>query len=526
MAPIFVGSNNENTRIRSNRIGFAASTSDPGSAAEGDGYYNSSDNQLKFYDGSAWSAIQGSGAVELVASGTLSNGQTVIVTSDGKAVGVGTTSESLGSIVSFDTGNTRRHNAVFDPDTNQVALVYAKDDPGYVVMGSISGNTVTYGTPVVFNSGNTQHNSITYDTTNNKVVVAFQDSGDSQKGKAIVGTVSGTSISFGSEVQFESGNTQSTSVVYDDSNDKIVITYQDYGDSSHGKSIVGTVSGTSISFGSVVEWSSASTSYITSTFDSTNNKVIVAYTVSSVGYMKVGTVSGTSISFGSAVQFNAAGAQYNNGTPMIYVPSIDKVLIAYRDGGNSNYGTIIAGTVSGNSISFGSETVFETSNTYDPSLAYNTQTNNIIVSYRDGGDNDYCKYSVGTISGTTITMGTPVTASTDSISEANTTYDSFNNRVLLHWAKDDSPQRGDSKVLRNEGTNLNTENFIGFSDAAYTDGQTANIQIISSVDDAQTGLTTGSLHYVQNDGSLSTTAGTPSVEAGTALSDTKIRIKS
>ena len=49
MAPIFVGSNNENTRIRSNRIGFAASTSDPGSAAEGDGYYNSSDNQLKFY---------------------------------------------------------------------------------------------------------------------------------------------------------------------------------------------------------------------------------------------------------------------------------------------------------------------------------------------------------------------------------------------------------------------------------------------------------------------------------------------
>ena len=35
-----------------------------------------------------------------------------------------------------------------------------------------------------------------------------------------------------------------------------------------------------------------------------------------------------------------------------------RVFIAYRDGGNSNQGTAIIGTVSGTSISFGSETVF------------------------------------------------------------------------------------------------------------------------------------------------------------------------
>ena len=60
-------------------------------------------------------------------------------------------------------------------------------------------------------------------------------------------------------------------------------------------------------------------------------------------------------------------------------------------------------------------------------------------------------------------------------------------------------------------------NFIGFSDAAYSDGATATIQIVGSVDDAQSGLTTASVHYVQNDGTLSTTAGTPSVVAGIAL---------
>ena len=105
MAPIFVGSDNENSRIRSNRIGFAASTSDPSSASEGDGYYNSTDNQLKLYDGSAFNAVKGSGTVELVASGALSDGQTVIVTSDGKAKAVTATTltETVGIKTAFES---------------------------------------------------------------------------------------------------------------------------------------------------------------------------------------------------------------------------------------------------------------------------------------------------------------------------------------------------------------------------------------------------------------------------------------
>ena len=90
MSPIFVGSDSSNSRIRSDRIGFAASTTDPGSAAEGDGYYNSTDDQLKVYDGSAWNAIQGSGTFEAVASGTLANGQPVVINTDGTISGVTT----------------------------------------------------------------------------------------------------------------------------------------------------------------------------------------------------------------------------------------------------------------------------------------------------------------------------------------------------------------------------------------------------------------------------------------------------
>ena len=47
--------------------------------------------------------------------------------------------------------------------------------------------------------------NITFDSSNNKVVIAYVDGGDSSKGKAIVGTVSNTSISFGTAAVFETG---------------------------------------------------------------------------------------------------------------------------------------------------------------------------------------------------------------------------------------------------------------------------------------------------------------------------------
>ena len=64
------------------------------------------------------------------------------------------------------------------------------------------------GTPVVFEAANVANSqTIAYDSSNDKIVIAYRDAGDSSKGKAIVGTVSGSSISFGTAVEFESGTT-------------------------------------------------------------------------------------------------------------------------------------------------------------------------------------------------------------------------------------------------------------------------------------------------------------------------------
>ena len=530
MSPIFVGSDSSNSRIRSNRIGFAASTTDPGSAAEGDGYYNSTDDQLKVYDGSAWNAIQGSGTFEAVASGAIPNGATVVINTDG-TVGIVTlvpsNTPTFGSAVVFESAQSDYVSAVYDSTNNKVVVAYTdagNSNHGTAIVGTVSGTSISFGTPVVFESNASYLISATFDSTNGKVVICYRH-GSTYYGTAIVGTVSGTSISFGSAAVFESANTNSISATFDSSNNKVVIAYRDAGNSSYGTAIVGTVSGTSISFGSAVVFESANSAYISAVFDSSNNKVVIAYQDdgnSNYGTAIVGTVSGTSISFGTPVVFESADSRLISA---IYDSSNNKVVIAYKDTGNSSYGTAIVGTVSGTSISFGTPVVFHSSSFDHVAATFDSKNGRVVIAYQDGGNSSYGTAIVGAVSGTSISFGSAVVfESADTIYSA-ATFDSTNNKVVIGYRDRGNSEYGTAIVATTSGTNLTTENFIGFSDAAYSNGQTGRVQIVSSVDDAQTGLTTGAKHYVQNDGSLSTSAGNPSVFAGTAISATKIQVK-
>jgi len=91
-------------------------------------------------------------------------------------------------------------------------------------------------------------------------------------------TATSNPLSFpSSAVVFESASSVYLSSVYDSSNNRVVISYQDAANSSYGTSVVGTVSGTSITFGTAVVFQSSAVYYIASTYDSTNNKVVIAY---------------------------------------------------------------------------------------------------------------------------------------------------------------------------------------------------------------------------------------------------------
>jgi hypothetical protein len=481
-------------------------------------------------DGSSLSGI--SPAVSAVASGTLANGQTVILQSDGTVTGVASTAPNF-NITAFQSSNAVRHVNAAYVGSNKVVIAF-EDQPsgsrGAAVVGTISGSSISFGTVVEFDSSYSYNTGIVYDSDNDKVVIVYRDSGSSNYSKAIVGTVSGTSISFGSPVVF-GGNTYTNipiRAVFDSSNNKVVVVYQDANNSNYGTARVGTVSGNSISFGSAVVFESAAVgNWISAAFDSTNNKVVIAYDDggnSNYGTAIVGTVSGTSISFGTAVVFESASIYYHH---MAFDSTNDKVIIAYRDDGNSNYGTAIVGTVSGTSISFGSPVVFESGRADYNSVAYDSTNDKVVIAYQDNPNNGYGTVIRGTVSGTSISFDTPHVFHSDSTEWNSIAYDSDNSKLVVAY-RDNENDRGEATVIDSTtliSTNLTSSNFLGFSDAAYTNGQTATIQIAGAVDDAQSGLTTASVHYVQNDGTLSTTAGSPSVEAGLALSATEIAIK-
>ena len=89
----------------------------------------------------------------------------------------------------------------------------------------------------------------------------------------------------------------------------------------------------------------------------------------------------------------------------VYDSYAGKVIIAYRDEGNSSYGTVIAGTVSGTSISFGSAVVYESASTFENSASYDYWNQKVVIGYRDGGNSNYATAIVTTASSTTLSTG-------------------------------------------------------------------------------------------------------------------------
>jgi hypothetical protein len=80
------------------------------------------------------------------------------------------------------------------------------------------------------------------------------------------------------------------------------------------------------------------------------------------------------------------------------------------------------------------------------------------------------------------------------------------------------------RSVSQSATNLTAENYIGIAAEAISNGATGKITTIGGINSGQTGLTTAQTYYVQNNGSLGTSAGNPSVVAGTAVSNTKVLV--
>ena len=423
----------------------------------------------------------------------------------------------------------------YDTTNDKIVIAYrywnGSANVGAVIVGTLSGNSITYGTPVVMpTSAVPTYTSIIYDSNANRVVISYRDADNSDYGTSVVVTISGTTPSFGTPVVFESANSQYIATTFDSDNNKVVIAYQDVGNSSYGTAIVGTVSGTSISFGTAVPFVTANAEYIGCTFDSSNNKTVIAYKKNDgTGYGTgiVGTVSGTSISFG------AEGTFQSNPSNEIYATfdsTANKTVFAYQLGDGSDYGNSVVGTVSGTGISFGTAATFNSASTNNIGLAYDATADTTTIAFKKSSTTNYGTKIEGTISGTGISFGSEVVFEAATTTSNHLVYDPDQGKIVISYIVAATPAGKTIVYPVSEYTTGVTTNGTPGSAGAYTQIVVASgaptLYYYCSNHSGMGGTANtpsydiGSNYYVQNDGTI--TAVSSSVKAGLATSTTQL----
>jgi hypothetical protein len=327
---------------------------------------------------------------------------------------------SFGIEATYNAGDTNRMS-VTPLDSTRVVIAYedvGNGSFGTAVVGTISGKTISFGPEWVFNPAGTQVRRLSATTLDSShVVIAYRDMVNSLFGTAIVGTVSGTTITFGPEWVFNPGDTFNVAATALDST-HVAFAYEDAANGSFGTAIVGTVSGgDTLTFGAEYVFEAGSTQFTSAATLDTTHFVVAYRDVGSAGFGTaiVGTVSsGDVITWGPPAVFNPAD------TGAVTPTRLDgtRVLIAYGDNGNLGYGTAIVGTVSGgDNLSFGSEAVYNPSTNNGWNVATTLDSNHVVIAL--AGSSSCCNgvSVVGTISGgNNICFGPLVDYDTGSVS--------------------------------------------------------------------------------------------------------------
>lgn len=462
-----------------------------------------------------------------VASGSLGDGSGVIINADGTVSVVASSSSSIGTAAVYNSGSNIFVAASYDPVSRKVVIAYknTSSTAGTAVVGTVSGTSISFGTPVVFYSNATNNIKIINLTTDQRFVIAFSDVSNTNQGVVIALKVTENSITFGARVSFNSSvATYDFGLAHDKATDRVIVAYVNTGNSSFGTALSFTVSDMTITLvGSPVVFSSAFSMNITATYNDASKNTLIIYNRTA----KVATLTPTSINFGVAATISGSG---NANAPSANYDSVSqRVVLAYSSAGNSDYGTAVVGTVSGTTVSFGTPVVFHSGTIFYNGMAatYDAASQRVVIAYRDTNNGSFGTVITGTVSGSAISFATPVVFNAAVSNEIGITYSPIDQRVVIAYANNANSGFGTGITFRAIDTNLTSENFIGFSSAAYTNGQTATIQVVGSVDDAQSGLTPGQSYFVQNNGTLGLAPANifAPVFAGTAVAATKIIVK-
>jgi hypothetical protein len=307
---------------------------------------------------------------------------------------------------------------------------------GRAMVGTVVGSAIMFGVFAAFSEADNGHPIGDFgfvaalDSTH--VVVVYRSmSGD----RAIVGVVSGTTVSFGmwtwttfkknGRAATFDANAENCRVAALDST-RFLVAYTENGKSDRLGIRVGTLSGGQgsslgavITFGALLEIGSGVTIWhgVTALAALSPTKAVVVaeqfQTTPDTIDAYVLTVSGTAVAAGAKTTVSTATT--TNLSMALCALDASTVLLAYGDTGGAYAGTAQVGTVSGTDITFGAATSFSAGDTIELAACRMTATT-AVVCYNASDNNGYAR--VLTVSGTTVTFGAAASFETDALAVA------------------------------------------------------------------------------------------------------------
>jgi len=183
-------------------------------------------------------------------------------------------------------------------------------------------------------------------------------------------------------------------------------------------------------------------------------------------------------------------------------------------------------------ITQGSPVTLDSDDSTHTSVGYDVTTKSNPCAWRRNSDGDG-HVRIATVSGTTVTLNSTFWEWNDNNVKYAANGQKFQIQDMKSYghsmlgSRHNGNQYGDLRAFTpgSSTTTLTTENFIGFSSAAYSNGNTGTVNVIGNTT-TKSGLTPGQTYYVQRDGNIKTSADTTvgTVKAGTSLSSTKLLI--
>ena len=489
------------------------------------------------------SALTGVTGFTATASGTIPANRSLAILPDGKVGVITGTKAEWGPYARIGDAD------LFSPAGDLVygngkvlALVRkSSTSTGHCAVGTISGTTITWGAWVEFESGGNMDGHLrgVYDSNSDKFI-AFWKNSSNLAGKVI--SVSGTTPSAGSIAQVSAGAVEGLEICMDPDTNQVVVHMKN--SSNVANVYMVAISGTSLSYGTGLQVATSNSYAPGVTYDTKNNKVILAlgYDGNSghgnKAWAYIGTVSGTSISIVSAgeVYYNTNQNRLN----MLYDEERERIVLTAYNYNDFEMQSHVGKYVSATSITWGGKSIIRPK---DATNLHNSGSNNLTY---DPYNKSYVLLSSKSTPSTLFYHRGKINPVDSSEPELMTWTDEKvlrygnlgmgvaaqgGNSIVIANAIEDT-QIGYAKVegLRNSTLNGDGTNYVGYSDAAYTNGQTVNVKAVGTVVSGQVGLTTGAKYHAQGDGGIISfidkNLPTPSAPvAGVAIDSTKLLIK-